>query len=172
MNAFHVVGALFAAWAVVVAVLGISREGFPRGRTEGLAVGAVSVLLALGAIGTAIYTAATEEEEEGAEASEQAAERGPGGGSELALKADPSALKFDKTSLEAKAGEVTLTMENPSDIRHDVSIEGDGVGEKGKVVGRGGTSTVSAELKPGEYTFYCSVAGHRQGGMEGKLTVE
>jgi uncharacterized cupredoxin-like copper-binding protein len=39
-------------------------------------------------------------------------------------------------------------------------------------VGQGGTSTVSASLKPGTYTFYCSVPGHREGGMEGKLTVE
>jgi plastocyanin len=172
VNAFHVVGALFAAWAVVVAVLGISREGFPRGRGEGLAVGTISVLLALGAIGTAIYTGATEEEDEGAEAKEPAAEKAPGGGSKLELKADASTLKFDKTSLEAKAGKVTVVMHNPAAVGHDVSIEGKGVEEKGKVVGKGGTSTVSADLKPGEYTFYCSVPGHRQGGMEGKLTVE
>jgi plastocyanin len=172
VNAFHVVGALFAAWAVAVAVLGITREGFPRRRAEGIAAGAVSVLLALGAIGTAIYTSATEEEEEGAEAKEPAAEKAPGGGRGLELEADASALKFDRDSLEAAAGRVTISMRNPSAAQHDVSIEGGGVDEKGKVVGRGGTSTVTADLKPGEYTFYCSVPGHRQGGMEGKLTVE
>jgi plastocyanin len=172
VNAFHVIGALFAAWAVAVAVLGITREGFPRRRAEGLAVGAVSVMLALGAIGTAIYTSATEEEEEGAEAREPAVERPGGGGRELELRADPSALKFDKTSLEARPGEVTLSMQNPSAVQHDVSIEGGGIDEKGKVVGRGGTSTVTADLRPGDYTFYCSVPGHREGGMEGKLTVE
>ena len=67
---------------------------------------------------------------------------------------------------------MTIAMQNPSDIGHDVSIEGKGVEEKGKVVGKGGTSTVSADLKPGEYVFYCSVPGHRQAGMEGKLTVD
>ena len=172
MNAFHVVGALFAAWAVTVAFLGIRREGFPGGRAQGLAVGAISVLLALGAIGTAIYTGANEEEEEGAEAREPAGEKAPGGGTELRLAADPSALKFDKKSLDAEAGKVTIAMKNPSAVGHDVSIEGNGVEEKGKVVQKGGTSTVSADLKPGDYVFYCSVPGHRQGGMEGKLTAK
>jgi uncharacterized cupredoxin-like copper-binding protein len=31
---------------------------------------------------------------------------------------------------------------------------------------------VSAQLKPGNYTFYCSVPGHRQAGMQGTLTVK
>jgi uncharacterized cupredoxin-like copper-binding protein len=39
-------------------------------------------------------------------------------------------------------------------------------------VGKDGTSTVTAELGAGRYTFYCSVPGHRQGGMEGTLTVQ
>ena len=36
----------------------------------------------------------------------------------------------------------------------------------------GGVSKVTVDLKPGEYAFYCSVPGHREGGMEGKLTVK
>jgi len=64
MNAFHVVGSLFAAWAVLVAVLGITRENFPGSRGAMLAVQAVSVLLAAGAMFTAIYTGITEDEDE------------------------------------------------------------------------------------------------------------
>ena len=52
-----------------------------------------------------------------------------------------------------------------------MAIEGNGVNVKGKVVGQGGTSTVTTTLKPGTYTFYCSVDGHRQAGMEGTLAV-
>jgi plastocyanin len=172
VNAFHVVGALFAIWAVGVAIFGITREGFPRGRSQARAVGVVSVLLAVGAIGSAIATGASEEDKEehpGERGSE--ATGGGGAGEALALTADKSELKFDKTSLSAKAGKVTVSMKNPAAIPHDVSIEGKGVDQKGKVVKTGGTSTVTADLKPGTYTFYCSVDAHRQAGMQGKLTV-
>jgi len=64
VNAFHVCGILFAVWAVTVAFLGITREGFPSTKRAARAVGTVSVLLAAAAIGTAIYTSATEEEAE------------------------------------------------------------------------------------------------------------
>ena len=90
----------------------------------------------------------------------------------LSLQADKSQLKFDKSSLSAKPGKVTIVMKNPSALPHDVAIEGNGVNVVGKVVNQGGRSTATATLKPGTYTFYCTVDNHRQGGMEGKLTVK
>jgi hypothetical protein len=63
VNAFHVCGILFAAWALTVSFLGIKRENFPASPGVARAVGTISVLLAVAAIGTAIYTSATEEEE-------------------------------------------------------------------------------------------------------------
>ena len=43
---------------------------------------------------------------------------------------------------------------------------------QGNMVSSGGVSTVTvADLKPGTYTFYCSVPGHEQAGMKGTLTV-
>lgn len=96
----------------------------------------------------------------------------PAGAQKLQLSADPGGgLKFDKTTLTAAAGTVQIVMENPSDVPHDVAIEGAGVDEQGPVVEKGGTSEVSADLTAGEYTFYCSVGSHRQAGMEGTLTV-
>ena len=65
MNAFHVLGAVAAIWAVCVAVLGIRQEDFPRGSAEKI-VGAISVLLVAGAISAAIITSANEEDEHGA----------------------------------------------------------------------------------------------------------
>jgi plastocyanin len=95
-----------------------------------------------------------------------------GGGTTLENPADESgALAFQKDSLTAPAGEVTLVMENPSPVDHDISIKGNGIDEKGEVVGKGETSRVTATLEPGEYTFYCSVPGHEAAGMEGTLTV-
>jgi plastocyanin len=95
---------------------------------------------------------------------------GSSGGTQLALTADPNQLKFDQSQLAAKAGKVTITMTNPSPLQHDVSIKG-GVDAHGSVVGQGGKSVVTADLKPGQYTFYCSVDGHEAAGMTGTLTV-
>ena len=96
-----------------------------------------------------------------------------GAGSRLSLSADPSGkLAFDRKTLQAKAGKVTIVMKNPAPLSHNVSLEGPGVDKEGQTVAKGGTSTVSASLKAGSYTFYCSVPGHRQAGMVGKLTVK
>ena len=96
-----------------------------------------------------------------------------GGGTVLKIAADPNgALKFDKTSLSAKAGNVTIVMTNTSSVPHAVEVEGGGIEKKGAVVTSGGSvSRVTAKLKPGKYEFYCPVDGHKAAGMKGKLTV-
>jgi uncharacterized cupredoxin-like copper-binding protein len=94
-------------------------------------------------------------------------------GGKLAIPADPSGgLAYQFGSAEAPAGALEIDSENKSSVDHNIAIEGNGVSEEGPVVKDGGVSKVSADLKPGEYTFFCSVPGHRQGGMEGKLTVK
>ena len=72
---------------------------------------------------------------------------------------------------EAPAGALKVTSENPQAVDHNIAIDGNGVDEKGPVV-QNAVSEVSVDLQPGEYSFYCSVPGHREGGMEGKLTVK
>ena len=95
-----------------------------------------------------------------------------GGGQQLAL-ASPSdgSLKFVKTTLQAKAGTVTINYDNPSTTAHAVEIEGNGVEEKSDTI-TGGKTSVTADLKPGKYTFYCPVDSHRAQGMEGTITVK
>ena len=90
----------------------------------------------------------------------------------MKVTADPTGqLKFEQTSLTAKAGKVKIEFDNPSPITHDVTITA-GQGKLGgtKTVANGKISAV-VDLKAGDYTFYCSVDAHRQAGMEGKLTV-
>src|SRR5215217_8859861 len=95
---------------------------------------------------------------------------GGGGGSTVKIAADPSgALKFDTTSLEATAGNVTIDFTNDSSISHDVKIEGNGVSGEGTDEVTGGSTSATLDLKPGTYTFFCSVDGHRAAGMEGAL---
>lgn len=98
---------------------------------------------------------------------------GGGKAQTLKLSADPGgALKFDKSSLSAKAGKVTVVMDNPSDLPHAVEVEGNGVEKSGETVTKGGVSKVSANLKPGTYEYYCPVGNHKAAGMEGTLTVK
>lgn len=104
-------------------------------------------------------------------------EGGAGKATKLDISADASgALEFDTDKLSAKAGEVTIDMDNPSSVPHSVSIEGNGVDEEGTGgtagVGQGEVSTVTADLEPGKYTFYCPVDAHEQAGMKGTLTVK
>jgi uncharacterized cupredoxin-like copper-binding protein len=92
--------------------------------------------------------------------------------STLKLAANPAGqLAYDTKQLSAKAGKVTIDMSNMSPIEHDVAIA-----QGTKVLGQtpvfaGGSKSVTVDLKPGTYTFYCTVPGHRQAGMEGTLTV-
>ena len=105
---------------------------------------------------------------------EKEAEGGSAGSAAVDFEADPSgALAFTSDEATAKAGKVTVDFTNSSPVPHDVAIE-DSSGEtiaETEVLAEGSDST-TAELEPGEYTFYCSVPGHRQGGMEGTLTVK
>jgi plastocyanin len=95
-----------------------------------------------------------------------------GKASKVQLAADPSGqLAYDAKKLTAKAGAVSIVMANMSPVEHNVTIA-----QGSKVLGATptfvqGSKTVTLNLKPGTYTFYCSVPGHRQAGMEGTLTV-
>jgi azurin len=92
----------------------------------------------------------------------------------LRLSADPHGqLRFNTNRLTTHPGAVQLVLTNPSSagMPHGIAIRGGGVNSTGRIVGPGGTSTVTAKLKRGKYTFFCPVPGHAQAGMTGTLTV-
>ena len=98
-----------------------------------------------------------------------------GGGSTLKLAADPSgALAYDTKSLSAKAGNVTIDFTNDAPISHDVSVEDSSGQDLGTsdLISKSSTTLDLSNLKPGSYTFFYTVPGHREGGMEGTLTVK
>jgi plastocyanin len=82
------------------------------------------------------------------------------------------ATNYEFADATAQAGALTIRSPNESPTEHDISLEGGGVNERGPVVGQGDVSEIQVDLQAGEYTFYCSVPGHREAGMEGTLTVE
>ena len=100
---------------------------------------------------------------------------GGGGGSVVSIETVSSTeLAYATEQVSAKAGPVTIEFTNPQELSHDVVVED----AQGKTVGKtallsnGSTTAKLGDLKPGTYTFYCSVPGHREAGMEGTLTVE
>ncbi len=124
---------------------------------------------------TTTTSSSSAEETNGGAAAENGKESGgAGGGSTVSFEADPSGeLAYTTTEASAKAGNVTVDFKNPQSLTHDVAIEDSSGKEVGKteLIGEGETST-TVDLKPGTYTYYCTVPGHREAGMEGTLVVK
>jgi plastocyanin len=185
---FFICGGVLAVSAVTVSFVGLKLKNFP-GRALPLII-AWFVIFVGGATTFAVLHAQDEEAAEASElvpageeiekaqndepeAVEKAEEEAPAGASStLKLSADTSALAFDTTELTAKPGKVTIDFTNPSPIAHNVVIEENGKELAGFEPIAEGEETVSADLKPGTYTFLCTVPGHAEAGMEGTLTVK
>ncbi len=209
-TAYYIAGGVLVAWALFVSLgLGLRKPNFPGSAGGQRAVMAITALLVLGAVSTAVLTSGGAESagaESGstttatAESSTPPASTSapstpaptksatgkspkattgtpappssPAAVTKLTLAANPAGqLSYDTKQLSAKAGKVTIDMTNMSPIEHNVTVA-----EGSKVLGAtptfvGGSRTVTLSLKPGKYTFFCSVPGHRQAGMEGTLTV-
>lgn len=196
---FYVFGIGLAISAVLFSFVGLKVKSFP-GKALPLVI-LWFVILVGGATTFSVLHAQDEEHHKEAElkeaghefeaegADEEAAEAGneapteekkapegevaTGPGGTLKLVADVSDLAYDTSSLSSKPGKVTIDFDNPSPLEHDVAIEGSS-GEEiagSELVAEAKTS-VSTDLAPGTYTFYCTVPGHREAGMEGTLTVK
>lgn len=190
---FYIIGPVLAASAVVVSFIGLRFENFP-GRFTPLVV-LWFVILIGGATTFAVLNGKdeekaraselasageefTEEEKEPVDSGEaesegkakpKSAAKGPGG--TLKLAADPTQIAFDTTTLTSKPGKVTIDFDNPSALEHDVAIEQNGKQIAISETITKGSTSVSADLAPGTYTFLCTVPGHAEAGMEGTLTV-
>ena len=81
-------------------------------------------------------------------------------------------LAYVQDSLTAPAGSVTFAFTNEASVPHDFNIEQDGELIDGTEVITESEENLTVELEPGRYTYYCSVANHREAGMEGPLSVE
>lgn len=130
-------------------------------------------LLACGSSSDDSSSTSAETTESQAEPAGTAAGGTAGSAAALDIEAASSGLEYTSDSAEAKAGKVTVNFTNPQALTHDVAIED----SSGKTIGKTeliaeGSDSATVDLKPGEYTFYCSVPGHREAGMEGTLTVK
>ncbi|HEX6455275.1 MAG TPA: plastocyanin/azurin family copper-binding protein [Solirubrobacterales bacterium] len=170
---FYICGIVLAVSAVSVSIIGLKLKDFP-GRFLPLVILWFAIFVG-GATTFAVLHAQDEEKARAAESKQanEESEESEGGGTTLQLEASENALEYDTTELSAKAGEVTIDFKNPSAIAHNVVIED----SSGKELASfepiaSGEESETAELKPGTYTFFCSVPGHRQAGMEGTLTVK
>jgi plastocyanin len=202
---FYVAGGVLVAWALVVSLaLGMRNPRFPGGPGGQRGVMAISAVLVLAAVASAVITSggsATAENKRSAGTSTEAAPTpsppaqsggtaqqpattstsaratapaatAPAAASALKLAANPGGLlSFDTKQLGAKAGAVTITLTNSAQIEHDVAVAQGSTVLGATPTFTGGSKTLTLNLKPGTYTFYCTVPGHRQAGMEGTLKV-
>jgi plastocyanin len=187
---FYVLGIALVLSALVVSALGLRSQGFPGSRV--VLAGLVAYFVALvGATSTfAVLNAREEQRVRDAEHAEVAETAPPGGeqtttpattttaapqAREETLRVSSPAdggLVYEPSKLTAKAGTVTIDYENPSPVDHSIAIEAGGQTLDESEIGTDTTLTATADLKPGEAVYYCTVPGHREAGMEGSLTVK
>jgi plastocyanin len=79
-------------------------------------------------------------------------------------------LKFDKSSYTATAGDLNIGYANDGSLAHTLLIDGQ-QGFKLQVDKSTKSTSGKVNLPPGTYTLYCDIAGHRESGMQAKLTV-
>ena len=86
------------------------------------------------------------------------------------IEVDATSFEFDPDEITVTAGEDVAIVLTSDDLLHDFTIDGIDVHV---TADRGETAEGGLRAdEPGEYTYYCTVPGHRGGGMEGTLVVE
>ncbi len=81
---------------------------------------------------------------------------------------------FDPDSLEVEAGRpLAVTFENEGTTGHDYTVHdanGEQVEGGHSYADAGERATLVVTLEPGTYQVWCTIAGHRQAGMEATIT--
>jgi plastocyanin len=196
---FYVFGIALVVLALIVSFAGLRMENFPGSRGVLTAVLGIMGALVVASCAFAVVLsreeadhraeevaefnaeqeeaeeAATDEEDPGTTPAAEEPQIETEAGVETVELTSPETgdLVFEPESLEARVGEVAIDYTNPSEVPHNVAIEGDGeeLAQSETVTG-GDSATATVALEAGEYVYYCSIPGHREAGMEGTLTVE
>ncbi|HSC50199.1 MAG TPA: cupredoxin domain-containing protein [Gaiellaceae bacterium] len=80
-------------------------------------------------------------------------------------------FKITFAQTPTSAGSYEFDVKNDGKIAHDFVVSGNGVNAKTPLLDPGKSATLKVDLKPGTYDVYCSVPGHKQAGMDVKLTL-
>jgi uncharacterized cupredoxin-like copper-binding protein len=183
MSAYYVIAIVIVAGAIVLSAIGLTRENFPPSVRVGRVVMAGTLLAVVAGIVALLATTETEhprEEAAHAAAEKKAAAQERGGEQGAPEAGKPVAVTEDEFSValeggeELEAGPHTFAVANEGQIGHDLAIEGEGLAEEPKtpLIDPGKTAELKADLKPGEYKFYCTVPGHEQSGMAVDVSVK
>ncbi|MGH9008801.1 MAG: cupredoxin domain-containing protein [Acidimicrobiia bacterium] len=81
-------------------------------------------------------------------------------------------IGFREKELKIGPGKVRIEMANDGAIAHTFVVEGVTSGRKLSTPSGGSKDSAAFDVQPGSFTYFCDIAGHRQGGMEGKLIVD
>lgn len=86
------------------------------------------------------------------------------------IEVTATSFEFDPDEIRVAAGESVAIVLTSEDILHDLTIDeldAHVAADQGETEVGGLTAD-----EPGRYTYYCTVTGHREAGMEGTLVVE
>lgn len=94
----------------------------------------------------------------------------PKGPAQTTLDIEGGNFFFDPKDSEAPAGIDEIKMESEGGLHTLVFDDGKVPGFKLEA-SSGNSDELKVDLKPGKYTIYCDIPGHREAGMEGTITV-
>jgi uncharacterized cupredoxin-like copper-binding protein len=108
-------------------------------------------------------------------AANTATQASTGGGAGSTVNLSATDYKFDPSDPSVKSGKVTFNEQNNGQVTHSLEIEDVTPGHDQELEGDvapGSSGTLTVDLKPGKYEFYCPIANHKEMGMEGEITVK